>query len=89
MTEKVEISDLEESLTVSDIAGICKVNRVTVTRWIHTGRLLAIRPPTGKPLRVRKEDFAVFMDGYKYTNRRKEGEDGDQKEGAGKVQSQR
>ena len=66
-----EIDVLKDTLTVPQVAEICRVNRVTVTRWIQAGRLRAIRPPTGTPLYIRKEDFAEFWGGYVFTDAEK------------------
>jgi excisionase family DNA binding protein len=70
----IEISDLQETLTVLQVANICQVSRVTVTRWIGRGLLRAIRPPTGGALKIRKEDFEEFVGRYKFTTT-KEGAD--------------
>jgi len=82
MSKPVEKEDLQEALTVTQIAKLCRVNRVTVTRWIHKGLIPAIQPPTGKPFFVRKEDFVKFFNGYRFAKpKRKEGahEEGQEK----------
>ena len=83
------IDDLRDSVTVAEVAEACKVNRVTVMRWLQRGYLHGIQPPTGGPWRINKAGFLDFLGKYKPATTTKEGEDGDQKEGAGKVQSQR
>ena len=75
MTDKPEVINLENTLTVSQVAKICRVSGVTVTRWIKAGRLVAIRPPSGRPFYIKEVDFLAFMSGYTYTNEEKEGEE--------------
>ncbi len=75
MPDTPKFSDLEDTLTVQQIAKTCKVSEVTVTRWIKRGRIVAIRPPSGRPFHIKKEDFLAFWSGYTYTSTRKEGDE--------------
>ena len=45
---------------VGDIAGYCMVSRSAVTRWIKTGKLQAIKLPSGR-FRVSVADFRTFL----------------------------
>ena len=84
------MDDLRDSVTVSEVAEACKVNRITVMRWLQRGYLHGIQPPSKGPWRINKAGFLDFLANYRPATTRKEGEEGgDQKEGAGKVQSQR
>ena len=47
-------------VSVASIAGYCMVSRSTVTRWIKTGKLRAIRLPSGH-FRVTVADFRDFL----------------------------
>ncbi len=49
-----------DSVGVSSIAGYCMVSRSTVTRWLKTGKLRAIRLPSGH-FRVSVADFRDFL----------------------------
>jgi excisionase family DNA binding protein len=54
---------MDRFLTVEQIAGILKVERVTVRRWIAAGRLRAFRPAGGRLWRVQAADFLRFVKG--------------------------
>jgi excisionase family DNA binding protein len=45
---------------VASIAGYCMVSRSTVTRWVKTGKLTAIRLPSGH-FRVSVANFRDFL----------------------------
>ena len=49
-----------EHLTTGAAADFCGVSKVTVLRWIQRGYLTAFRLPDGH-YRVRREDFASFL----------------------------
>ncbi len=49
-----------DSVGVASIAGYCMVSRSTVTRWIKTGKLQAIRLPSGH-FRVSVANFRDFL----------------------------
>jgi excisionase family DNA binding protein len=48
----------DEFLTVYEVAGLLKVNQMTVRNWIDQGSLPAVR--VGRRVRIRREDFDVF-----------------------------
>lgn len=50
---------MEEFLTTKEIAGLLKVNVLTVRRWITSGKLQAT--DLGKEYRVTKVDFEQFL----------------------------
>lgn len=50
----------DELLTTSEISALFKVNRVTVTQWIHAGKLQAIRTLGGYH-RVPRENLIQFL----------------------------
>ena len=54
---------MDQFLTVEQIAGLLKVERVTVRRWIAAGRLRAFRPAGGRLWRVQEADFQRFVKG--------------------------
>ncbi len=50
---------MNEFLTTKEIAGILKINIVTVRRWIVSGKLQATF--LGKEFRILKKDFEQFI----------------------------
>ena len=47
-------------LTVAEVAELCRVSRMTVYRWVHSGELPAVR--FGKSFRVPEAAIATFME---------------------------
>jgi excisionase family DNA binding protein len=47
-------------ISVNSIANYCMVSRTTVDRWIHDGKLPAMRLPSGH-FRVTLNDFKEFL----------------------------
>jgi excisionase family DNA binding protein len=54
---------MDQFLTVEQIAGLLKVEGVTVRRWVSAGRLRAFRPAGGRLWRVHAIDFQRFVKG--------------------------
>ena len=48
-------------LTVRDVCEMLNVSRLTVIRWIQTGRLPAFKPGQGRSWRIRRSDFNEFV----------------------------
>lgn len=46
---------MDEFYTVKEVAGVLKVNRVTVQRWCKTGEIPAVK--IGKSYRIEKGEF--------------------------------
>jgi len=46
--------------SLTQAANLCAINRVTLWRWIKSGKLKAYKTPTGH-YRIRKEDLAHFI----------------------------
>jgi len=67
---------LEDTIKVADAAALCGVHRVTIGRWIKKGVFRAVRPPTGRGVRILKADLYEYLEKYQViNNRRKEGSD--------------
>ena len=61
-----------EYITIGTVAGNCKLSKVTVSRWIEKGYLIALRLSEGHH-RTHRDDFAKFlakhdMPGHKVSN---------------------
>lgn len=56
--------DMDELLTVVQIAETLKVSKMTVYRYIKAGKLVAIK--AGRDFRVRQSDFDNFLKKYKH-----------------------
>jgi excisionase family DNA binding protein len=54
---------LKTWFTPKDIAGQCMVSKITVTRWIKTGKLLAVRLPSSH-YRINPVDYNAFLERY-------------------------
>jgi len=50
---------------MKDIATYCMVSRTTVRRWIETGKLGAIRLPSGH-YRINRVDYRSFLETCEY-----------------------
>ena len=52
---------MNKRIKVKDIADYCMVSKITVRRWIRSGRLSAIRLPGGH-YRINVADFREFLE---------------------------
>jgi len=52
---------LKEWVSIKDVADHCMVDRVTVRRWIKSGKLTAIRLPSGH-YRITQVDYKAFLE---------------------------
>ena len=52
--------DMEELLTIVQVAEVMKVSKMTIYRYIKAGKLQAIK--AGRDYRVRKIDFEKFLE---------------------------
>jgi excisionase family DNA binding protein len=62
MNAKAYSAEIEELLTVREVARICHLHEVTVRRHILQGRLKAVK--IGKAVRVRREDFDRYTESH-------------------------
>lgn len=53
----------EQYYTIEEVAKMLKVVYLTVYRWIHDGKLSALK--AGKQYRIKKEDLDTFLKSYK------------------------
>lgn len=51
--------------TVEEVMELFDVKRLTVYRWIKSGKLAAIKTPGGYEWRIPKDAVQAFMDGVK------------------------
>jgi len=54
------VRHMNERVKVTDIARYCMVSRITVRRWIKSGKLPAFRLPSGH-YRINVRDFREFL----------------------------
>jgi len=47
--------------TIKDVCGYLHVSRKTVLRWIHEGKLKAVKLGGGRLWRVRERDLQAFI----------------------------
>jgi excisionase family DNA binding protein len=52
---------LKKSVAIRDIADHCMVDRVTVRRWVKSGKLPAIKLPSGH-YRITQVDYQEFLE---------------------------
>jgi len=52
---------LKEWVSIKEIAAHCMVDRITVRRWIKSGKLSAFRLPSGH-YRIKRVDFLTFLE---------------------------
>lgn len=57
----VKKNDLDELLTINEVAGYLKVGRAAVISLVHNGKLPARK--IGRVYRIRKKDLAKILDG--------------------------
>ncbi len=58
------MSEVEEFLTVAEVAELLKLNQQTVRNWIDQGSLPAVR--VGRRVRIKRSDFDRIVDqGYR------------------------
>ena len=69
-----------KAVAIKDVADNCMVDRVTVRRWIKSGKLPAIRLPSGH-YRITQVDYRAFLEkwnipaeGYPLEPKSEEGE---------------
>lgn len=58
--EGTNASPEDEFLTTREVAELARVNPVTVQRWVHTGRLAAVRLGP-RLLRYRRSDVEALL----------------------------
>jgi excisionase family DNA binding protein len=51
----------DELFTIEEVAGILKVDRRTIIRWICAGRLKAFKPAGSRFWRVRQRDLKKIL----------------------------
>ena len=61
MVARSAVWHMKKRIKVKDIADYCMVSKITVRRWIRSGRLSAIRLPSGH-YRVNIVDFREFLE---------------------------
>jgi len=67
--EGVNTDDMEEFYTIEEIAKVMKLSRVTLYRYIKSGKLSAIKVPgpgKGGALRFRSKDLDNFAKKFAY-----------------------
>ena len=52
---------MQKRVKIKDIASYCMVSKTTVRRWIESGKLQAIRLPSGH-YRINQVDYRRFLD---------------------------
>lgn len=71
----IQSGDLEEFLTVAEVAELLKLNQQTVRNWIDQGSLPAHR--VGRRVRIRRSDLdRLLAEGYTARARAPESDDG-------------
>ena len=53
---------MQKRIKIKDIAGSCMVSKTTVRRWIESGKMQAIRLPSGH-YRINRVDYRRFLEG--------------------------
>jgi excisionase family DNA binding protein len=63
-TKQIEVDHViaapNKTYSITEAARVCDINRVTLWRWIKSGRLRAHQTPTGH-YKIRQEDLEVFV----------------------------
>jgi excisionase family DNA binding protein len=52
---------MQKRIKIKDIASYCMVSKTTVRRWVESGKLQAIRLPSGH-YRVTRVDYRSFLE---------------------------
>jgi excisionase family DNA binding protein len=52
---------MQKRIKIKDVASYCMVSKTTVRRWIESGKLRAIRLPSGH-YRINKVDYRRFLE---------------------------
>jgi excisionase family DNA binding protein len=52
---------MQKRVKIKDVAAYCMVSKTTVRRWIESGKLQAIRLPSGH-YRINKVDYRRFIE---------------------------
>jgi len=52
---------MQKRIKIKDVASECMVSRTTVRRWIESGKLRAIRLPSGH-FRINRVDYRSFLE---------------------------
>jgi excisionase family DNA binding protein len=52
---------MQKRIKIKDIASSCMVSKTTVRRWIESGKLQAIRLPSGH-YRINRVDYRRFLE---------------------------
>lgn len=59
---------MNELLTVGDVARELRVSKLTIRRWINSGKLKALQISTRGDKRVRREELTLFLRNLNYEN---------------------
>ena len=54
------MADMEELLTIEEVAGLARVSTQTVLRWTKNGTLVAVRP-SPRVVRFRRSDVEALL----------------------------
>jgi excisionase family DNA binding protein len=52
---------MKKRIKIKDVASYCMVSKTTVRRWIESGKLRAIRLPSGH-YRINRVDYRCFLE---------------------------
>jgi len=52
---------MQKRIKIKDVADYCMVSKTTVRRWIESGKLRAIRLPSGH-YRINRVDYRSFLE---------------------------